>query len=225
MKPIRIASHTADEVNLESATQAARECGASLSRLAYPVARPSGAFAAVLHDLDHMDSQRGRAVVSELLSRPASFAAAVHGYGLEDEEMAILQANGVIVSQEFNAELVRALCRASEHSPAAGLEPPGRDSQEASDSDDPAVLCGMVRSLARHAHRTLRQSSLGTPNVIPDEIGELIERFIQLQQFLDRFRRQHHLALEDLQRWLDNLLRCVEDSLAQPPREVEGGNR
>jgi hypothetical protein len=172
-----------------------------------------------------MDSQRGRAVVSELLSRPAPFPVAVHGYGLEDEEMAVLQANGVIVSQKFNAELVRALCRASERSPAAGPEPPGGDSQEASGSDDPAVLCGMVRSLATHAHRTLRRSSLGTPNVMPDEIGELMERIIQLQQLLDRFRHQHHLALEDLQRWLDNLLRCVEGSLAQPPREVEEWNR
>src|SRR5262249_30978341 len=73
MKPSHIAYHTTDEVNLAFATQAARECGASLSRLADPVARPSGAFAAVLHDLDHMDSQRERAVVSELLSGPAAF--------------------------------------------------------------------------------------------------------------------------------------------------------
>jgi hypothetical protein len=135
--------------------------------------------------------------------------------------MAVLQSNGVIVSQKFNAELVRALCRASERSPAAGPEPPGRDSQEASDADDPAVLCGMVRSLATHAHRTLRRSYLGTPNIMSDEIGELVERINRLQQLLDRFRHQHHLALEDLQRWLENLLRRVEGSLAQAPRQVE----
>jgi hypothetical protein len=168
-----------------------------------------------------MDTQRGRAVVSELLSRPAPFPVAVHGYGLEDEEMAALQSNGVIVSQKLNAELVRALCRASERSPAAAPQPPGCDSREASDLDDPAVLCRMVRSLATHAHRTIRRSSLGTDSVMPDEIGELMQRIIELQQLLNRFRRQHHLALEALQRWLDSLLRCVERCQAQPRREVE----
>ena len=89
------------------------------------------------------------------------------------------------------------------------------------DSDDPAVLCLMVRSLTIHAYRTLRRRSPAAANVTPDEIGELMERVIELQELLNRFRHEHQLALEDLQRWLDNLSRCVEGSLAQPPREVE----
>jgi hypothetical protein len=213
MMAIHIAYHTTDEVNLESATRVAQECGASLSNLPDLAARPGGSFAAMLHDLDHVDSRCGQAIVRTLLSRPAPFPVAVHGYNLGDEEMTVLHANGVVVSRPFHPELVRALCRASERTPATLPDPESWDAQGA--SDDPAVLCGMVRSLATHAHRALHRS----PDGVSEEIGELRERIDQLQRHLDRFRRQHDLRLEDLQRWLDSLGRRVEGLLAQSPRE------
>ena len=213
MTATRIAYQTTDEVNFESAIRTARECGASLSRLPDSAARPSAAFAASLHDLDHVDSRRGRAVVDELLARPSLFPVAIHGYNLEDDEVAALHANGVIVSRTFDPELVRALCRASGRPHAGSSEPSNRDPREA--ADDPAVLCGMVRSLASHAHRAMRRSSVG----IPDEIGELKERIGRFQHHLDRFRRQDHLRHEHLQRWLDNLLRCVDGLPAGSPEE------
>jgi hypothetical protein len=215
---IHIAYHTTDEVNLESATRAARECGASLSRLPDLAARPSGSFAAMLHDLDHVDSPGGEAIVKTLLSRPAPFPVAVHGYNLGDEEMTVLHANGVVVSRQFEPELIRALCRASERPPTALPDPESRDSQA---TDDPAVLCGMVRSLAANAYRAMHRSPTGAPEGVPDEIGELRERIDHLQQHLRQFQRQHNLGLEDLQRWLDSLGRCVEGLRMQPPRGAE----
>ena len=88
-------------------------------------------------------------------------------------------------------------------------------------SDDPAVLCAMVRSLAIHAHRAMQQRSAVTPTGMPRGIGELREHIGRFQQHLDRFRRQHKLGLEDLQRWLDSLRRCVDGLMTHPFRERE----
>jgi hypothetical protein len=215
----RIAYDTTDEVNLESATQTAQECGAYLRCLPDPVAAPGGSFAALLHDLDNVDVQRRQAIVGELLTGPLPFPVAVHGYCLGDEEMIVLQANGVVVSRQFKPDLVRVLCQAAVCTPTAAPDPKNRDSQGV--SEDPAVLCGMVRSLATRAFRAMRRNSDGTRNAEPHEIGELRERIDQLQQHLDRLRRQHNLRLEELQRWLNSLGRCVEGLLAQPRRDAE----
>jgi hypothetical protein len=219
MTAIRIAYHTTDEVNLDSATQTAQEYGASLAGLADPDVRPGGSLAALLCDLDRVDSRRGQAIVNELRSRPAPFPVAVHGYDLGDEDMTVLHANGVIASRQFDPEVVRALCRASESSHRVVPDPEGRDSEGI--SDDPAVLCGMVRSLATHTYRVLHRTSAGTPDGLTPEIGELRGRIDQLQRQIERFRRQHDLRLEDLQRWLDSLRRRVECLLAQPSSGAE----
>jgi hypothetical protein len=211
----QIAYHTADEVNLESAMQAAKECGASLSRSSDPIAARVGSPAAMLHDLDHVDAQRARAIVEELLSRPAPFPVAVHGYNLGDDEMRALHANGVIASRRFNPGLVRALCRASVCTPTAGTAPKDQDSQ--SMSEDPAVLCEMVRSLAARAFRSTRRSPDGARIAEKHQTRELRERIDQLQRHLDRFRQLHDLRLEALQRWLNSLRRCVEDVRVEPP--------
>jgi hypothetical protein len=213
-----IAYHTTDEVNLQSATRAARACGATLSRLAGPTAPPSGTFAAVLHDLDHLDFPDGQVVVSELLDRPALFPVAVHGYSLNDEEVTGLRSNGVLVARKLSSRLVHALCRAADRSPTAVSEPPERDAGEA--TADPAVLCEMVRSLATQAHRAMRGSQHAA-NGIADDLGGLMERIGQVRQLVDQFRSQDCLAFDDLQRWLDSLLRCIEGFLAQPHGEVE----
>ena len=134
----------------------------TLSRLADMSRRSAGPFDAVMHDLDHMDARFVGAIVTELLSGPAPLPAAVHGYNLGDEEMMALHADGVAVSRRLNPQLVRALCRAVERAPTAACEPSHRDSPEA--SDDPSVLCEMVRSLATHAHRALPRGSAESPD-------------------------------------------------------------
>jgi len=219
MTAIRIAYHTTDEVNLDSAIQTAQECGASLDGLPDPDMPPGGSFAAMLYDLDHVDCRRGQAIVSELLSRPAPFPVAVHGYDLADEDMTVLHANGVIARRQLDPEVVRDLCRASESSRRAVPDSDGRDSEGT--SDDPAILCGMVRSLASHTYRVLHRTSDGTSDGLTREIGELRGRTDQLQRQIERFRRQHDLRLEDLQRWLDSLRRRVEGLLARPSGGAE----
>jgi hypothetical protein len=210
---IHIAYHTTDEVNLESARRAARECGASLSGLPDPVAQPGESFAALMHDLDHVETQVGQAIVSELRSRPALLPVAVHGYHLRDEEIAVLHANGVVVSRQFKPELVRALCRASMGPQTT--EPDRQHQGSQGVSDDPAVLSEMVRSLARHAYRVLSRSANGIPHGAPHEMGQLRHRVDQLQQHLDQFRRQEKRGLEDLQRWLDSLRRRLDSLLSK----------
>ena len=216
MKTTHISYQTTDQVNLVPATDASRKCGESLNHLAGPPAR---AFAAMQHDLDNVHSQCSRAVVDKPVSRPATFSLAVHSYKREHEATTVLHADGVIVSREINAELVREPGCATERSKTAAPEHTNCNSQEA--SDDPAVLCGIVRSLAAHAHRAMRRRPVGARNIMPGEMSELRERINQFQQHLDRFRRQDQRRFAGLQRWLDSLRRCVENLLAQAPQEIE----
>jgi hypothetical protein len=223
MTAIHIAYETTDEVNLESATQVAQEYGASLSRFPDPAAGPGGSLVATLLDLDHMDAQRGRAIVGELLSRPVSYPVAVHGFDLGDEEMSVLHANGVAVSRPFRPELVRALCRALE---SPGVTVPDPENGHAHDApDDPAVICGMVRSLATDVSRAIHRRPEGTPNVVGQEIDDLRGRIDDLQRHLARFRHEHNLLLRDLQRWVESLRRYVEGLVRRPPREARGPER
>jgi hypothetical protein len=164
MRSSHIAYHAADEVNLVAATEVTREPDASLRRFASPDSR---AFAAIVHDLDHLDCCCGRGVGGEFLSQTAAL-------------------------------------------PVAEEAP-----------DEPAVLCEMVRALAAHAHRVMRLSPGGAGIDMPGEIGDLKGRISQLQQRVDRNRGQDQRKLKDLQRWLDSLLRSVENFVAQAPREVE----
>lgn len=220
MTAAHIAYHTTDEVNLQFAKRAARECGAFLTRLDSPVTRTASVFGAVMHDLDHVDTQSGRAVVHDLLSGPAPFPVAVHSYNLEDDEATALQANGVFVSREFNPALVRDLCRATATMSHSTHEIPGYGSPES--LDDPAALCAMVRSLASFAHQTMRMGLVATSDVVLHEIDDLKELVSQLQRRLDRIRRDDPRAFADLQRWLDSLLRCIEVFVARLECEADG---
>src|SRR5262249_22558296 len=146
MAAVQIAYFTTDEVNLDSAERAARECGASLGHLRAVDGRPTGSFAALLYDLDDLGTARGRAVLDELLSRPSPFPVAVHGYDLGEEGIASLEGRGLLASRHFDPEMIRGLCRAAAAPRGTGRGEEGRDAQET--ADDPAILCGAVRSLA-----------------------------------------------------------------------------
>jgi hypothetical protein len=208
MTTLRIAYHTTDEVYFDAAMQTAQECGASLDRLPHPRVRSNGPFAAVLYDLDHLESARDRAIVNELSSHPTPCQTAVHGYNLDDEQMRILHANGVIVAQKFDPEIIRTLCRSSQSPPNTMSDPKNRDQEES--LYDPAALCANVRSLATQAWRALQPPSGSDCEHFTHNTGELRNRINQLQQQILRLRRQHNLGLEELQRWVDSLCRCVD---------------
>jgi hypothetical protein len=206
---MQIAYLTTDDVNLSWAARTASECGAMLTPVLLEGVMPNGRFGAVLYDLDHQDPQQGKAVLADLLSNPPSLPVGLHGYSLGDEEMASLSANGVVVSQPFDPELVRSLCRAAGCSPAAtaisvddGLGSPG-------ESDDPVTLCASVRSLAAECYRTVPRPA-GTPIASPGEVAELLQRIDQLGQHVDQFRRLHKLQLGELRSWLGSLRRRIE---------------
>jgi hypothetical protein len=67
----------------------------------------------------------------------------------------------------------------------------------------------------------LHRTSDGTPDSLTREIGELRGHIDQLQRQIERFRRQHDLRFEDLQRWLDSLRRRVEGLMAQSSSAAE----
>ena len=219
MKAPHIAHHTTDEVNLESATQAAQECGSSLSRLADPVARPS---TCAPQSCTTWTTWTPSARASGRQRTPFSAGTIPRWRSMATtwrmRRSPVLNANGVIVSRKFNPELVRALCRvrAFAHSRTWALEMRlargvGRPRLPMRD--------GAVTGRARPPSDAPKL--VGTPNVLPQEIDELRERISQVEQHLDRFRRHDHLRLVDLQRWLEKgqLGGVSRDGfLARPPR-------
>jgi hypothetical protein len=136
-----------------------------------------------------------------------------------EEKMTDLRANSMSVCQLVDPQVVSSLSRASELSCTAVPASDNLDSQEV--SDDPAVLCGMVRSLAINTYRVLRQASNGISDGLLHEIGELRDRVDQLQRTIHMVRDQRNCNFEDVQRWLDSLRRRVEGLLAQPQRESQ----
>jgi hypothetical protein len=141
------------------------------------------------------------------------------GFGGGEEKMTALRANSMSVSQLVDPQVVSSLCRASELSCTAVPVSDNLDSQVA--SDDTAVLCGMVRSLAANTYRVLRQASNGTSDGLLHQIGELRDRVDQLQRTIHMVRHQRNCNFEDLQRWLDGLRRRIEGHLAQPQHEAQ----
>jgi hypothetical protein len=86
-----------DEVNQHRARQLADARGIELSPLFLKEAATAGPFDAVLHDLDCLPPADRRAVLKSLLAGPLPCPAAVHSYGLEEEEVEALRARGVVV--------------------------------------------------------------------------------------------------------------------------------
>jgi hypothetical protein len=201
----QIAYMTADEVNHTLALGMARECGARLVRAPLGGNPPAGTGIARLHDLDHVPEQQREAILADLLSRPTVAPVAVHSYNLREDEAASLRANGVIVARALDPTLVRRLGQASE--PAQELAAVELDRDESEEElIEPATLCALVRSLASQAHRTLRR----TPSA-PDEINDVRLQLADLRRQFDQLRRSHALQFDELERWLENLMKRVED--------------
>jgi hypothetical protein len=72
---------------------------------------------------------------------------------------------------------------------------------------EPAMLCTRVRSMASQAHRILTRM----PCVHHEDGHELRQQLDRLQMEIDCLRRFHSLRCDELQRWLDSLIKRVED--------------
>src|SRR5437016_13201071 len=90
-KSMRVAYLTADEVNVELARQWAAECGGHLQRIRPKDGVPYGRFDAVCYDLDDVPRERRAEILLVLLSGPITRPTAVHGYGLDDDQIGRLR--------------------------------------------------------------------------------------------------------------------------------------
>jgi hypothetical protein len=200
----RIAYLTADEVNHTLAQGMALDCGARLVRAPLTSDTATGMHIARLHDLDHVPEQQREAILADLLAGPTAAPVAVHSYNLGEDEAASLRANGVIVARSLDPTLVRRLGQASE--PARELASIEIDHGTDDELIEPAALCALVRSLASKAHRTLKR----TPTA-PDEMDDLRSQLAELQRQFDQIRRAQALQFDELERWLENLMKRVHE--------------
>src|SRR2546428_160189 len=124
---MRITYHSTDVVNRDLVTRLAHECGATVSLAGTGDTSPSRLIWAAIYDLDHLHQQQ--MVLEDLLSRPSRVPVAVHGYCLEEEQVWLLDARGVIVTRQIEPELVRRLCSAAPSRQAALATDDGDDEE------------------------------------------------------------------------------------------------
>ncbi len=108
---MKIAYLTTDEVNEDLALQMADECGVTLYPLTFTDGPTEGRFDAVLYDWDSLPQQRREEILLEALTGSSSYPVAVHGYGLEEEEVKTLHQDGVAVFHRLEPEVFRVLRR------------------------------------------------------------------------------------------------------------------
>jgi hypothetical protein len=134
---------------------------------------------------------------------------AVHSYNLQDEEVAALQARGVVVARRIEPEVTQHLCR------VAGSPPnPDEDSHASeAEGDDAGAIGAQVRSLASAAYRILPRDGGRPAAVSPDAINQVLEQLDQLQRRIGRLQQVHSLRLGEFQRWASNLRRLIEAHL------------
>jgi hypothetical protein len=202
---IQIAYLTTDQVNHTLALGMAQKCGASLVHNPPGLARTNGALIAVLYDLDHLSEQDKEAVLADHVAGPATVPVAIHSYNLGEDQLASLSAKGVIVARSLELELVRRLCDASRlnQKPDPAEEDRGREETLV----EPATLCAHVRSLAIQAHRMLTRK----PCPLVKELDGLSQQLTDLERAIERLGRSHSLQFDELKRWLESLMKRVQD--------------
>jgi hypothetical protein len=119
--------------------------------------------------------------------------------------MASLSANGAIVARSPEPALVCSPCQST--GPDRAPVPVEGDRDDSESLVEPATLCAMVRSLASRAHRTLTR----TPCAPIEEFVELQEQLAALQLQIDRLRRFHSSRFDELEHWLESLMKQVRD--------------
>jgi hypothetical protein len=125
--------------------------------------------------------------------------------GSGEDQMASLSTNRVIVARCLEPDLVRCLCEASAPSPEA--DPVEEDRNDGESLVEPATLCALVRSLASQAHRTLTR----TPCAQREEFDELCQQLADVQRHIERLRRAHAMRFDELNHWLESLMKRMQD--------------
>jgi hypothetical protein len=67
---------------------------------------PNGAYAAILYDLDFLPATDREGILKELTAGPLTGRRGVHWHGLEEEQIAALEARGVVASRTLNGDLI-----------------------------------------------------------------------------------------------------------------------
>jgi hypothetical protein len=202
----RIASESTDEVKHSPGPQVAESCSGRRSEASSAVLPPDVTHVVRRHDPDRAIPPQTVAILRGLLTGAPSAPVAVDDSSPEEEEVALLRANGAVVSR---APGLTPACRLFEVShPSEAPRPVEGHSDEGKPEElvDVGELCSLVRSLASRAHRTLTR----TTGDQSEELLELRQQLNQLQTQLEHLRFSHALRFVDLQRWLDCLLHRVQ---------------
>jgi hypothetical protein len=104
-----VAYLTTDAVNEDLALQMADECGVTLYPYTFNGALPNGRLDAILFDWDSLPLQRRQTILFESLADPSFLPVAVHGCGLEEEEIETFHQDGVAVFHRLEPELFKTL--------------------------------------------------------------------------------------------------------------------
>lgn len=206
---MQIAYWTMDDVNLDWAKQTAASRGATLTPMTAAGVEPETPFDAVLYDMDHTDPLHGRMVIAELLSHPAMIPVGLHGYSLSDEDVAALQAHGVVVSPLLTPQMVWTLCQAATPSHVFDAADAGDQTEQHEAMDDLASFCESVRALAARAHQLVRRAA-DSAGIASFEIDEILEWIGRIDARLHQYRRQHEQRFQELHSWVIQLRSRIE---------------
>jgi hypothetical protein len=106
---MRIAYVSVDEVNQELALRIAERCGVALFPLSPQEPLPWDDFDAVLYDLDGLQTQQRRLILTSLTAKTPRYPVGVHSYNLGEAESKALRENGITVFRRLGRKLVQRL--------------------------------------------------------------------------------------------------------------------
>jgi hypothetical protein len=109
---MRVAYLTTDEVNRELALEMADKCGLTLCPLEPRNGPPTKEYDAILYDWDSWPAEQRQETLAALLAGPLPHAVALHGYGLEDDQVETLRRHTIAVYRRLQPRAFRFLRRA-----------------------------------------------------------------------------------------------------------------
>jgi hypothetical protein len=191
-----------DEVNRTVVARLAETCDIPLARSVREGPPPRGTSVVELHDLDHVPPPQRDALLGSLLAGAVRDPVAVHGYSLEEEQIARLRANGVIASRALTQDLIQGIGELANAS-ARPIPLDGGTGEEQRERPIEATDLGAsVRWLSSRAYTAL--------NGRPGELTQLRQAIRGLQLRVEQLRSAQNLRFDELRRWLEQLRQLVE---------------
>ena len=109
---MRVAYLTTDEVNRDLALAMAEKCGLTLCPLEPRDGPLTKDYDAILFDWDSWPAEKRQEALAAMLAGPLPHAVALHGYGLEDDQVETLRRHSVAVYRRLQPRAFRFLRRA-----------------------------------------------------------------------------------------------------------------